>query len=101
MDKLKANTADAFNNLDDLKTPACLDAKTVGMFAENRLSEEDRAKAEAHVQSRLYCLGKLTEMKELLYLASEAEPVSSELDKKLAGLLSKHKQRKNEPKNSA
>jgi len=89
MDNLKAKTADAFNNFDDQKTPACLDSKTVGMFAENKLPEKDMAKAEAHIQSCLYCLGQLTEMKELLYLASEAEPVSPELDKKLSGLFSK------------
>ena len=64
MDELKAKNMDTFNNFDELKTPACLDAKTVGMFAENRLSEKDMAKAESHIQSCLYCLGQLTEMKE-------------------------------------
>ncbi len=91
MDELKAKITDAFNNFDELKTPACLDAKTVGMFAENRLSEKDMAQAEAHIQSCLYCLDKLTEMKELLYLASEADPVSPELDKKLTDIFSKQK----------
>ena len=90
MDELKANIADAFNNFDEQKTHACLDAKTVGMFAENQLPEKEMAKAEAHIQSCLYCLGQLTEMKELLYLASEAEPVSPDLDKKLSDLFSKH-----------
>lgn len=88
MDKLKAKITDAFNNFADLRTPACLDAKTVGMFAETKLPEKDMAKAETHIQSCLYCLGQLTEMKELLYLASEAEPVSPELEKKLSSLFS-------------
>ena len=91
MDELKAKTSDAFNNFDDLKTPACLDAKTIGMLAENQLSEQDTSTAEAHIQSCLYCLDKLTEMRELLYLASEAEPVSPELEKKLTGLFAKQK----------
>jgi hypothetical protein len=90
MDELKAKIADAFNNFDDLKTPACLDAKTIGMFAENRLSEQDTSTAEAHIKSCLYCLGQLTEMKELLYLTSEAEPVSPDLEKRLEGVLLKH-----------
>ncbi len=89
MDELKAKISDAFNNFDDLKTPACLDAKTVGMFAEQKLADKDMAKAEAHIQSCLYCLGQLTEMKELLYLASEAEYVSTDLEKKLTSLFSK------------
>jgi len=89
MDELKAKITGAFNNFDDLKTPACLDAKIFGMFAENKLAKKEMAKAETHIQSCLYCLGQLTEMKELLYLASEAEPVSPELEKKLSGLFSK------------
>ena len=88
MDNMKAKTADAFNNFDYLKTPACLDAKTVGMFAENKLPEKEMEKAEAHIQSCLHCLGQLTEMKELLFLESEAKPVSPELEKKLSGLFS-------------
>lgn len=96
MDDLKAKITDAFNNFDSLKTPTCLDAKTVGMFAENKLPETEMAKAEAHIQSCLYCLGKLTEMKELLYLASEAEPVSPALEKKLTGLFTRHKHNRTE-----
>ena len=96
MDELKARITDAFNNFDDLKTSDCLDAKTVGMFAENKLPEKEMAKAEAHIQSCLYCLDKLTEMKELLYLASEAEPVSPELEKKLSDLFSQQKKSKTE-----
>ncbi len=96
MDDLKAKITDAFNNFDDLKTPACLDASAIGMFAENRLSEKDMAKAEFHVQSCLYCLDKLTEMKELLYLASEAEPISADLDKKLSSLFPQLKQSRSE-----
>ena len=91
MDELRAKITDAFNNFDDLRTPACLDAKTIGMFAENKLPEKEMAKAEAHIQSCLHCLDKLTEMKELLYLASEAEPVSPALEKKLIGLFSQHR----------
>lgn len=91
MDELKAKISDAFNNFDDLKMPACLDAKTIGMFAENKLADKDMANVEAHIQSCLYCLGQLTEMKELLYLASEAEPASPDLEKKLTGLFLQHK----------
>ena len=96
MDESKAKEAAAFNNFDNLKTPACLDVKTVGLFAENNLPEKEMAIAEAHIQSCLYCLGQLTEMKELLYLASEAEPVSPELDKKLSGLFLRYKQNRTE-----
>ena len=96
MDELKAKITDAFNNFDELKTPACLNAKTVGMFAENKLSEKDMARTEAHIQSCLYCLGQLTEMKEMLYLASDAEPVSPDLEKKLSGLFARHKQNRTE-----
>lgn len=93
MDELRAKVTDAFTNFDDLKTPACLGAKTVGMFAENKLPDKEMAKAEAHIQSCLYCLGQLTEMKELLYLASEAAPVSPDLEKKLTALFSRHKKK--------
>lgn len=91
MDELRAKITDAFCNFDELKTPACLDAAGFGMFAENKLSENEMAQAEAHIQSCLYCLDKLTGMKELLYLASEAEPVSPNLEKKLTGLFSQRK----------
>ena len=96
MDELRAKTTDAFNNFDDLKTPACMDAKTIGMFAENKLAEKAMADAEVHIQSCLYCLGQLTEMKELLYLASEAEPVSPDLGNKLTGLFSQRNPGKTE-----
>jgi hypothetical protein len=66
------------------------------MFAENKLPEKEMAKAEAHIQSCLYCLEQLTEMRELLYLASEAEPVSPDLEKKLTGLFTRHKQNRTE-----
>ena len=91
MDELKEKIAAAFDNFDKLKTPPCLDTRTIGLLADNKLSENEAAQAEAHVQSCLYCLDKLTEMKELLYLAAEAEPVSPALEKKLEGLFPKHK----------
>ncbi len=97
---MKAKITDAFNNFDELKTPACLDAKTIGMFAENKLADKAMNMAEAHIQSCLYCLGQLTEMKELLYLASEAEPVSKELDKKLSGVFSQRKHSRTEQDDS-
>ncbi len=93
MDELKPKIADAFKNFDDLKTPACLNAKTLGLFAENKLPDDESEKAESHIQSCLHCLNNLTEMKELLHLAAEAEPVSPELDKKLSSLFSKQKKK--------
>ena len=93
MDNLKAKIADAFKNFDDLKTPACLDVKTLGLFAENKLQDKETTETESHIQSCLYCLDRLTEMKELLHMAAEAEPVSPELDKKLSALFSKYKKK--------
>ncbi len=94
MDEIKAKIADAFKNFDDLKTPACLDAKTLGLLAENQLPERATAAAEGHIQSCLYCLNKLINIKELLYLATEAEPVSPELERKLTELFLKNNQEK-------
>lgn len=91
MDELKPKIADTFKNFADLKTPACLDAKALGLFAENRLADDEAAKAESHIQSCLHCLDQLTEMKELLHLAAEVEPVSPELDKKLSALFARQK----------
>jgi hypothetical protein len=63
----------------------------VGLFAEYKLTDKEMANAEAHIQSCLYCLGRLTELKELLHLASEAGPVSPELEKSLSGLSAQHR----------
>ena len=93
MDEFEAKIADACKNLDGLKTPSCLDITTIGRYAENKLSAQEMTKAEAHIHSCLYCLGQLTEIKELLYIQSEAPPVSPGLEKKLNGLFSQQKQK--------
>lgn len=93
MDEFESKIAAACKNLDSLKTPSCPDITTIGMYAENKLSDKERTKAESHIHTCLYCLGQLTEIKELLYIQSEAPPVSPDLEKKLNGLFSQQQHR--------
>ncbi len=90
MDEQKSKIINFLNNFDEIKTPACVGTNTLGLFAENKLPDKEMAEVEAHIQSCLYCLDKLTEMKELLYLATEVEPINPELDRKLTNLFSSH-----------
>lgn len=96
MDEFESRIKDAFKELAGLKTPACLDTTSIGLFAEEKLSGKEKEKAEEHIKSCLYCLNQLTEMKELLLFKSQKTPVPQELTDKLIAL-HLHQERKSLP----
>lgn len=77
---------EALAQIDSLRTPDCLDAATLGRFAEKSLREVERAKAEAHLHTCLYCLKQLNDMTELLHYQMRRTPLSPRLAARLRNL---------------
>lgn len=86
MDEFEARIKNAFKEIAGLKTPACLDTASIGLFAEEKLSGAEKEKAEEHIKSCLYCLNQLTEMQELLFFRSQKTQIPHELANKLRAL---------------
>ena len=76
----------ALKEIDRFRTPGCLDSTLIGLFAEKKLSGEEKRKAEDHLQKCLYCLKQLNDMKELLYYRAHPARLSSQLSSRLRGL---------------
>ncbi len=89
---LKEKIENLLQDIDSLKTPACVDINTIGLYAENKLSNKEEQKAENHLQSCLYCLKQLNDMKEMLYFQEQKTSISPELIKKLSGLCLKQEE---------
>ncbi len=79
-------------DIDNMKTLACVDINTIGLYAENKLSNEEKQKAETHLQSCLYCLKQLNDMEEMLYFRQHKTSISPELIKKLNELCLKQEE---------
>lgn len=56
MDAFEAGIRDALKEIDKFRTPECLDAVSIGLFAEDRLTDEEKQRMEEHLLSCLYCL---------------------------------------------
>jgi hypothetical protein len=67
MDTFDAKIRDALKEIDRLRTPECLDTISIGLFAEGRLTGEEKERMEEHLLSCLHCLKQLNNMKEMLY----------------------------------
>jgi len=73
--------------IDSFRTPECLDAEIIGSYAERKLPEEEKGRAEAHLEKCLYCLKQLNDAKEILYWRAHPAVLSPELGSRLKGLL--------------
>ena len=69
--------------IDTLRTPECLDTVSIGLFAEGKLGDEEKQRAEEHLLTCLYCLKQLVDMKEMLYYEKHPTPISPELVQRL------------------
>jgi len=76
----------ALNRMKYLKSPSCLDVETIGFYIEGRLSEGEKKRVEGHINSCLYCLNQLLEMKELIYLHKHRTPINTYLIDRLKNL---------------
>ena len=65
--------------IDTLRAPECLDTVSIGLFAEGKLGDEEKQRAEEHLLTCLYCLKQLVDMKEMLYYEKHPTPISPEL----------------------
>ncbi len=87
MSTFETELKNALEKVDALRTPECLDPAVVGAYAEEKLSAEEKEKAEGHLQKCLYCLKQLNEAKELLYWNAHPVKLSPNLTGRLRGLL--------------
>lgn len=76
----------ALEEIETLKTPECLDPVSVGLFAEGRLSDEEKQRAEKHLLACLYCIKQLNDMREMLYCERHPTGISQKLAERLEAL---------------
>jgi tetratricopeptide (TPR) repeat protein len=76
----------ALKEIDRFRTPECLDPTLIGSFAEDKLSGEEKQRAEEHLATCLYCLKQLNDMKELLHYRAHPAKLSPELSRRLRAL---------------
>jgi len=79
----------ALRNIEALKTPSCLEVETIGFYIEGKLSKGEKRKAEEHINSCLYCLHQLLELKELIYFQRHKVSLPSPLLNKIRNLYPK------------
>jgi hypothetical protein len=77
---------EALKSTENLKTPACLDDTTIGLYIDGKLSAPDEKKVETHISSCLYCLDRVSELRELLYYQEKWTPTPYRLISKLEKL---------------
>ena len=71
------------------KTSGCLSENQLGQYIEHTLPGQEREPAEKHLASCLYCLNQLIELRELLFLEKNAEPLSPLLENSLRRLVAR------------
>ncbi|MEI6153388.1 MAG: tetratricopeptide repeat protein [Deltaproteobacteria bacterium] len=77
---------EALKSAEALKTPACPDTATIGLYIEEKLSKAEAIRIEAHISSCLYCLDQILELKELLYYQKKWTTIPYQLLAKLENL---------------
>lgn len=86
MDAFEAGIRDILNEIDTLRTPECLDAVSIGLLAEGKLTDEEKQGMEEHLLSCLYCLKQLNDMKEILHYQKHPAALSPGLVERLRAL---------------
>ncbi len=71
--------AEILKDIEKRKTPKCLNVDTLGEYIEHTLPSEEWDRVENHLHSCLYCLNQLVELRELLFLEKNAEPLPRSL----------------------
>ncbi len=78
---------EALHELDSLKSPDCLDDASIGCYAENQMTDEERRQCEAHLHTCLYCLDRLSDLQVLRYYQEHPVPVPDELLARLQSVI--------------
>jgi len=86
MDTFDAGIRGALHEIDQLRTPECLDTISIGLLAEGRLTGEEKRRADEHLRSCLYCLKQLNDMKEMLHYQKHLTRLSPQLAERLKAL---------------
>lgn len=81
--------AELLEELDRHKTPGCLSQTILGQYIEHTLPGQERERAEKHLESCLYCVNQLVELRELLFLEKNADPLPPNLENSLRQLAAK------------
>jgi len=79
----------ALENIDAQKTAACIDVGVLGLYIEGKLSYKEAVDAEEHINSCLFCLNQVVELKELLYLRHHSTPLSPQVHENIMALFPK------------
>ena len=84
--ELERKIKEALADIEGLRSADCLDATTLGHFAEKSLNERERQAAEEHLHICLFCLKQLNYITELLHYQKQRVPLSSHLAEQLRSL---------------
>jgi S1-C subfamily serine protease len=79
------------DELEKYKTPECLSVSVLGEYIEHTLPSDDWDRVEHHIRSCPYCLNQLVELKELLFLEKNADPLPRDLEKSLQRLATRQR----------
>ncbi len=83
---LEKIAAELLKTTEDQKTPECVSVDTLGEYIEHTIPGDEWNGVEKHLRSCLYCLNQLVDLRELLYLEKNAEPLPRSLERKLRHL---------------
>jgi hypothetical protein len=79
----------SLKNVEEMKTPSCLETETIGLYIEGKLPGGERTRVEKHIASCLYCLEQLVELRELVHFQKHSAPLPSHLLQKIVDLYPK------------
>jgi S1-C subfamily serine protease len=75
--------------LEKYKTVECLSVSVLGEYIEHTLPSDERDRTEQHLKSCPYCLNQLVDLRKLLFLEKNADPLPRDLEKSLQRLATK------------
>ena len=88
-DSFESRLRKSLKNIEEMKTPSCLETETIGLYIEDKLPGGERIRAEKHIASCLYCLEQLVELRELVHFQKHSAPLPSHLLQKIVDLYPK------------
>ena len=88
-DSFESRLRKSLKNVEEMKTPSCLETETIGLYIEDKLPEGEKIRVEKHITSCLHCLGQLVELRELVHFQKHTVPIPPQLLQKIVDLYPK------------
>lgn len=93
MEDMDRNTKNMIlKGIASLKSEACFDEARLGHYLEGQIYSEETSNVEGHLETCLYCINRLTEIRELIFLERSGKPFTAEQVNQFTRPLFKKKQ---------